>query len=516
MEENRTDEVMEQEITAGSDTVQLVENKKAKKKSNKKAIIVIVLAAVIIVGCGIISVVKSMKQVKEAMGSISSDDESLYTVDQQDVEQEITTSGTVVGISQNAYTSPVTAKVEDVCVEVGQTVKKGDVLLTYDASDLGDNLTKVKIQARSEKAAGDANYETADEAADKTSAAKKKVKKMEKELASLKKEAESISDSITSYQDQMEDIESQNAKETEKAATPNEQGTTREAKLQDTKGLRQTIRDLNKQLNKKNEAITEKQSKLAEQESIVSANKDVKVSNSTKAQLAASNELSDLNISDAQEDLNAAEAGITANEDGIVQSVDVVKGVYANETQTLFTIIDADQVGVEFTIAKDDLGYISDGQQARVVIGGKEYTGTVEFVSRVASDDVAVQTGTKTTGGSIKGRIRIEDPDDNIYIGVSAKAYIFVGKAENALVIPYEALCTDIDGDYVYVVDKDNKIQRKDVEVGIYSDEYYEVKNGIEKGDKVIRNVTKDMKPGDEYVPEVAAAVAPSVVTVTE
>lgn len=515
MEENRKDEVMEQEITAHSDEGQSAKNKKPNKKSSKKAIIVIIFAAVIIVGCGIISAVKAMKQVEEAMGSVSSDDESLYTVDQQDVEQEITTSGTVVGISQNAYTSPVTAKVEDVCVEVGQTVKKGDVLLTYDASDLGDNLTKVKIQARSEKAAGDANYETADEAADKTSAAKKKVKKMEKEIATMKKEAEAINDSITAYQDQMEDIESQNAKETEKAATPNEQGTTREPKLQDTKALRQTIRDLNKQLTKKNEAITEKQSKLAEQESIVSANKDVKVSKSTKEQLAASNELSNLNISDAQEDLSAAEAGITANEDGIVQSVEVVKGAYANETQTLFTIIDADQVGIEFTIAKDDLGYISDGQKARVVIGNNEYTGTVEFVSRVASMD-ATTTTTKTTGGSIKGRIRIEDPDDNIYIGVSAKAYIFVGKADNALVIPYEALCTDIDGDYVYVVDKDNKIQRKDVEVGIYSDEYYEVKSGIEKGDKVIRNVTKDMKPGDEYVPETAAAVVPGVVTVTE
>ena len=127
MEENRNSEVIAQETTAGDDTMQPDKTKKAKKKSNKKAIIVIVLAAVIIVGCGIISVVKSMKQVKEAMGSISSDDESLYTVDQQDVEQEITTSGTVVGISQNAYTSPVTAKVEDVCVEVGQTVKKGDV-----------------------------------------------------------------------------------------------------------------------------------------------------------------------------------------------------------------------------------------------------------------------------------------------------------------------------------------------------------------------------------------------------
>ena len=456
--------------------------------------------------------VDSLKQMKEAMGDIDSKtDDNLFTVDREDVEQELTTSGTVVGIGKDAYISPVTAKVEDVCVEVGQTVQKGDVLLTYDSSDLGDNLTKVKIQAQSEKAAGDSNYEAADEAAEKAGSAQKKVKKLEKEVASLKKDAEKLSDSITSYQDKMEEAEAQNAKETEKAATPNEQGTTREPNLRDTKELKQTIRDLNKKLNKKNEALSEKQSQLAEQQSIVAANKDVKVSESTKAQLAASNELSNLNVSEAEKSLSQAEAGLTANEDGIVESVDVVQGAYANETQTVMTIIRNDEIGVEFTISKDDLGYISNGQTARVVIGNN-----VEFVSRVASMDATSATA-KTTGGNIKGRIRIKNPDGNIYIGVSAKAYIFIGKADKALVIPYEALCTDIDGDYVYVVDKNNKIQRKDVKVGIYSDEYYEVTEGMAEGDKVIRNVTKDMKPGDEYVPETAAsAVAPGIVTVTE
>lgn len=488
-----------------------------KKKISKGAIAVIVVAALVIGGLTVKTFVDSFKQMKEAMGDIDSKtDDNLFTVDREDVEQELTTSGTVVGIGKDAYISPVTAKVEDVCVEVGQTVQKGDVLLTYDSSDLGDNLTKVKIQAQSEKAAGDSNYEAADEAAEKAGSAQKKVKKLEKEVASLKKDAEKLSDSITSYQDKMEEAEAQNAKETEKAATPNEQGTTREPNLQDTKELKQTIRDLNKKLNKKNEALSEKQSQLAEQQSIVAANKDVKVSESTKAQLAASNELSNLNVSEAEKSLSQAEAGLTANADGIVESVDVVQGAYANETQTVMTIIKSDEIGVEFTISKDDLGYISNGQTARVVIGNNEYEGTVEFVSRVASMDATAATA-KTTGGNIKGRIRIKNPDGNIYIGVSAKAYIFIGKADKALVIPYEALCTDIDGDYVYVVDKNNKIQRKDVKVGIYSDEYYEVTEGMAEGDKVIRNVTKDMKPGDEYVPETAAsAVAPGIVTVTE
>ncbi len=504
MESDNKKEEMQQEIVEVEVNDQ--PKKKAKKKGNKKVVIIIVAAALIMAVATGISIKKAVDQMKEAMSEMETgEDEALYTVDRKDVEQEITTSGTVIGIGKNAYVSPVTAKVNDVCVEAGQTVKKGDVLLTYDTADLGDNLTKVKIQAQSEKAAGDANYETADEAADKASAAKKKVKKLEKEIASMKKEAETIDDSITAYQDQMEDVEAQNAKETEKAATPNEQGTTREPKLQDTKGIRQTIRDLNKKLTKKNEAIAEKQSELAEQEAIVSANKDVKVSESTKAQLAASNELSNLNINEAQESLDAAEAGLTAQEDGIVASVDIVKGSYANEGQTVLTIIDANQIGVEFAVSKDDLGYITKEQEARVVIGNKEYTGKVEFISRVASSDTVIPgADSVTTGGSIKGRIQIENPDDNIFIGVSAKAYIFIGKAEKALVIPYEALCTDIDGDYVYVVDSDNIIQRKDVKVGIYSDEYYEVTEGIEEGDKVIRNVTKDMKPGNEYTPVAA------------
>ena len=89
----------------------------------------------------------------------------------------------------------------------------------------------------------------------------------------------------------------------------------------------------------------------------------MKVSESTKAQIAASNELSNLNVSEAEKSLSQAEAGLTANEDGIVESVDVVQGAYANETQTVMTIIKSDEIGVEFTISKDDLGYISNGQR---------------------------------------------------------------------------------------------------------------------------------------------------------
>lgn len=59
-----------------------------------------------------------------------------------------------------------------------------------------------------------------------------------------------------------------------------------------------------------------------------------------------------------------------------------------------------------------------------MVIAGKEYEGTIDYVSRVAVSDMTM-TGNNTSG-TIKGRILIDNPDDNIYIGVSAKAYILL------------------------------------------------------------------------------------------
>ena len=98
----------------------------------------------------------------------------------------------------------------------------------------------------------------------------------------------------------------------------------------------------------------------------------------------------------------------------------------------------------------------------------------------------------------------IDNPDDSIFVGVAAKAYIFIGESVGTLAIPYSALCTDVEGDYVLVVNDNNIIERKNLTLGLYSGEYYEVLDGLAEGDKVITEVTKNMKPGDEYVAPVA------------
>ena len=525
------------ESQQGFDYVNSAKATKKKGKKKKFPVWAIVLIILLVLGVVFAVVVKNamgkmQTAMKDAMEQTGNED--LYTVEKIDIEQEISTSGTTIGIEENAYTSPVNAKVNDINVEVGQTIHKGDVLLTFDTEDLGDNLAKVKIQARSERAASNESFEAANKAAGKASKADSKAKKINKQVKSLKDDVEELNDEVVSKQDELADAQEKNAKieaanEAAKAeakekynakiAEAIEKGesteniTTEEVKqeaLVDTKKIQNELRELNKELNKKTEKLTEKQTDLAEQKSISSANKEVSVSDSTKAQVSAANELSEMNVNDAQEAYDDGVAGIVAEEDGVVTAIGATKGAYVSETQTLFTYIDADQIGVQFTISKDNLGSIVPGQKARVVIGSKQYEGVVDYVSRVAVQEAGL-SGQSASSGSIQGKITINNPDENLFIGVSAKVYVFVGKSEQTFGVPYEALNTDIKGDYVYVVDKDNKIQRKDVTIGIYSDEYYEIIDGIEEGDKVIRNVTKDMKPGDDYVSGTGVAGMPGM-----
>ncbi len=470
----------------------MTDNKRKKRASNKKLIIIIVVVVIVQIVGGI-TLSKVMGNVsagmQEAMGMGGAND-TLHKVAKVDVKQEITTSATVIGLDKDAYTSPVTAKVENICVEPGQRVAKGDLLLTYDADELGDNLAKVKLQAKTERAAGDETYEKAREAARKVTAAKKEIKKLKKESKSIEKDIRSLTKTVETYKLKIQ----QGTATTSASAMVG-------LKESESKAYQKATEELeakNKKLMKKEEAI-------AKQEAIVEANKDIKVSDSAAAQIRSANEMSAMNVDAAKKDVSAAEAGIVAKTDGIVESIEIFKGAYANETQTLLTLINAQKIGVEFSISKDDLAAVTEGQKARVVIGSNEYSGSVQYISRVATMDGNALGNEAAASGSIKGRIVLDNPDENIFVGVSAKAYIFIGESKGVLAIPYSALCTDVDGDYVYTVNEKNIIERKDVKLGLCSGEYYEVLEGIQEGDKVITEVEKNMKPGDEYVPPMAA-----------
>ena len=81
--------------------------------------------------------------------------------------------------------------------------------------------------------------------------------------------------------------------------------------------------------------------------------------------------------------------------------------------------------------------------------------------------------------------VNIDNPDENIFLGVEAKVYVHMEKAQGAVTLPLEAVCSDMEGDFVFV-EENGIVGKKRVTVGISSDSICEIKEGLTAGESVL------------------------------
>ncbi|MDD2970046.1 MAG: RND transporter, partial [Lachnospiraceae bacterium] len=75
--------------------------------------------------------------------------------------------------------------------------------------------------------------------------------------------------------------------------------------------------------------------------------------------------------------------------------------------------------------------------------------------------------------------------------------------AKSVLLVPIEAVNADTEGDFCYVVENDI-IVRKPVTIGITSDEFVEIVEGLSDGDQVIKTLPVGAEEGSKVtiIPE--------------
>jgi multidrug efflux pump subunit AcrA (membrane-fusion protein) len=75
---------------------------------------------------------------------------------------------------------------------------------------------------------------------------------------------------------------------------------------------------------------------------------------------------------------------------------------------------------------------------------------------------------------------------------MNASVEIIGGKAENALLVPIDAVRDIGDGQYsVFIVGSNGKLQLKVVEVGLSDATFAEIKTGLQEGDTVTTGVVE-------------------------
>jgi membrane fusion protein (multidrug efflux system) len=85
-----------------------------------------------------------------------------------------------------------------------------------------------------------------------------------------------------------------------------------------------------------------------------------------------------------------------------------------------------------------------------------------------------------------------------------------LGQRPDALLIPKPALLESQIGQYVYVVDKDDKVVTRKVVVGQPYKEQWVIESGLEKGERVIVEGLQKVRPGEVVDAKPASTQAPA------
>ena len=222
------------------------------------------------------------------------------------------------------------------------------------------------------------------------------------------------------------------------------------------------------------------QSDLASEKAIAEAD-STSLTKEEKEKLKVTDNLSELDAKSAKELVEEGKKGITAEFNGIVSKADIKQGAAVTQGMELFTIQNTDKASVDVTLSKYDYDTVKEGQSAEITLGDNTYQGTVTKMSHIA---VQNEKGTPV----ISATVSINDPDDDIFLGVDAKVKIHAASAKNVVTLPVEVVNIGKDGSFCYVIE-DGLVTKRDITTGISSEDCVEVIDGIKEGEEVISDL---------------------------
>lgn len=469
-----------------------------------------------------------------------------------DIQSTYETTGTVVSDNTEAYTAITGVKVTSVNVKVGDSVKAGDVLAQFDVSTLNSQLKEYKTAYdKALKAYNDSvtSTNTAKQNKSKTVA---QMNTVNSEIARLEQEIKAADDTKNQTPDTPEYSQEQldaliqklkdsgfSKEEIDKiieSLKNSSGGITKEdiesaiANATATKKLELAQKQSQKQMLEAQLSLYEAQSdetassiyknvmeqKKADYESykaLVDSMKNGWVASSdglvTEVNLVAGQAFTPKASKSTTTDLSSIMKYVSGNNDMTSVLSDIIGSVTDGNVSsgTGITLENTNEFVAEFSVGKYDILSIKVGQRVKVSSLGSDYEGEVIYVSATASEssslDISSIASTFTGGSSSSSngalvRVKINNPDEKIIIGFDVDIKIDTEKIENVMVLPIDAVVTEDSTNFVYVVDENNKVSKREITVGRFSDDDYELLTGVEQGERVVDNPKTSMAEGDK------------------
>jgi multidrug efflux system membrane fusion protein len=158
--------------------------------------------------------------------------------------------------------------------------------------------------------------------------------------------------------------------------------------------------------------------------------------------------------------------------------------VHATDQTGIVTIVKLQPISVVFTAPEENVGQINKALAA----------GTVPVIA-LSSDSTRtlaqghlalVDNKVDQASGTIQMKATFENKDNALWPGLSVATRLLIETQKNVLVIANDAIQHGPNGLYAFVVNKDNKVEKRDIEVGDEGTSQSVVRKGLASGDRVV------------------------------
>jgi RND family efflux transporter MFP subunit len=192
-------------------------------------------------------------------------------------------------------------------------------------------------------------------------------------------------------------------------------------------------------------------------------------------------------LSNAETDFNYSL--ITAPFSGSIGFSLVKPGAFVTSGQTLLNTISSDDpVGIDFTLDEKSLSSILQLQNKETVLKDStfrlvlsdnseyQYSGKLDIIDRAVDPET----------GTIKVRTIFPNPERLLRPGMNCKIKILNNNSGMVISIPVRAVAEQMSEYFVYLIDNNNVVKQKRIDLGPIHGENAIIKKGLTPGDKIV------------------------------
>ncbi|OTQ47997.1 efflux transporter periplasmic adaptor subunit [Gilliamella apis] len=200
--------------------------------------------------------------------------------------------------------------------------------------------------------------------------------------------------------------------------------------------------------------------------------------------------------------VNLGYTKIRAPIDGVIVAIPVDQGQTVNSVQSAPTIVKVaqlDKMTIEAQISEADVIGVKKGMPVYFTILGqpnKRFDGLTLRAIEPAPDSINTESTSSASASSsttktaiyYNGLFDVDNPDHILRISMTAQVYIVLAEAKDVLTIPSQAIQknTGKNKAIVYVLNNQNSIEEREVNLGINNNINVEIKSGLKEGEVVV------------------------------